>query len=82
MLCIQCGSKLDEDSKFCSNCGVAINDNGSQRNEQRKNVSSISRLSKERVVEDNVYAFGSEYKGKLDGYLIIGNIFIVFEFLC
>ena len=54
MFCIQCGSQLDENSKFCSNCGFAINDNGSQRNEQRKNVSSISRLSKERVVEDNV----------------------------
>ena len=54
MFCIECGNKLNINSKFCSKCGAAINNFDSQLDEQANNVSSISRLSKDRVIEDNI----------------------------
>ena len=32
--------------------------------------------------EDAAYSFGSEYESKFIEYLIIGNLSIVFDFLC
>ena len=43
MFCKKCGSKLSENEKFCSNCGVEIsNQNSTEVNTEKESVSNIS----------------------------------------
>ena len=62
MFCIQCGSKLPENARFCSQCGYQINqrnDNAldSQDNKviSQRNVLKCEMCSSNQIVKENGY---------------------------
>lgn len=71
MLCEKCGTKIEDDSTFCHNCGHKI--------EQRKSKKTVIDDGKQEQVSD---IDENKNKGKLIGILIASAIAIVACILC
>ncbi len=60
MFCVNCGSKIEDGSKFCHNCGININIDLSTP----KNVKKTEQVIKTNVKTDNTRESAEEYQAK------------------
>lgn len=74
MYCSNCGTKVQEGSKFCNNCGMKISDNTTTEKIENKAVSEIKDDKNSISVEKTQVSQFEEKKSKKSTYIIGGIV--------